>query len=59
MIRVGRTIYQKNGPRVDPSFDGFTNIIVLLKNTSEWGPLSPFELKDEKGRIMENVWHHI
>ncbi len=56
MIRVGRTIYQKNGSRIDPTFNGFTNIIVLLKTTSEWGLLSPFELRDEYGRIMENVW---
>lgn len=57
MIRVGRTIYKKGtSQRVDPHYDGFTNVIVLLKNTSEWGPLSPFELKDEQQRIMENVW---
>ena len=56
MIRVGRTEFQKYGPRKDPSFDGFTNVVVLLKNTNEWGSLSPFELRDEKGIIMENRW---
>lgn len=56
MIRVGRTEFQEFGPRKDPTFNGFTNIVVLLKNTTEWGPLSPFELRDEHGRIMENVF---
>jgi len=55
MIRVGRTIYNKSGKRFDPSFDGFTSIVVLMKSHSEWGILGPYHLKDENDRIMENV----
>ncbi len=56
MIRVGRTVYDKKGKRTDPSFEGFTNIVVLMKSHSKWGPLSPYYLKNEKGVIMENYW---
>jgi hypothetical protein len=55
MIRVGRRIYNRNGSYTDPSYDGFTNILVLTKST-EYGSLGPYELKDDKGRIMENIW---
>lgn len=50
MIRVG-TI--KNG-RV-PSYPGYRVIKVLTKS-SPYGELGPYVLKDEKGRIMENIW---
>ena len=55
MIRVGRRIYNRNGSYTDPSYDGFTNIFVLTKST-EYGCLGPYELKDDQGRIMENIW---
>lgn len=55
MIRVGRCTYDSNGKRHDPSFEGFTNILVLTK-CSEYASLSPYCLKDEKGRIMENLF---
>lgn len=29
---------------------------MLTKGTSRWGVLGPYELKDEEGRIMENIW---
>lgn len=54
-VRVGRTIYTKGG-RKDPVFQGFTNIIVLMKSHSQWGVISPYDLKDEKERFMENIW---
>jgi len=54
-VRVGRCIYQKDGKRIDPSFGGFTSIVVLTKS-SAYGPLGPYVLKDDKGRIVENVW---
>ena len=54
-IRVGRCTYDKAGARTDPSFPGFTPIIVLTKS-SAYGALGPYELKDEKGEIMENHW---
>ena len=55
-IRVGRRKYARGG-YTDPSFPGFTPIICLTKSTA-YGSLSPYVIKDEKGRIMENVWHN-
>ncbi len=53
-IRVGRCIYS-SGKRTDPSYPEFTPIIVLTKS-SKYGSLSPYELKNEQGMIMENIW---
>lgn len=53
-IRVGRRIYTQNG-FIDPSYENFTPILVLTKS-SAYGSLSPYELYDEKGRIMENIY---
>lgn len=55
MLRVGRCKYN-HGQRTDPSFEGFTSIVVLTRSTNEWGVIGPYCLKDEKGRIMENSW---
>ena len=55
MLRVGKCHYRTDGITY-PSFPNFTNIIVLTKGHSKWYPLSPYFLKDSKGRIMENVW---
>ena len=54
MIRVGRSTYD-NGKRIDPSFEGFTPILVLTKS-SEYGSIGPYCLQDDKGRIMENIY---
>lgn len=54
-IRVGRRIYDRNGKYVDPTFPGFTQILVLTKSTA-YGSLGPYELFDEHGRNMENIW---
>ena len=54
-IRVGRCTYPRNGGRNDPSYPGFTPIVVLTKS-SKYGSLSPYVLKDAEGRIMENLW---
>ena len=56
MIRVGRCTYE-NGKRVDPTYDGFKNIIVMTKS-SAYGSLSPYELRDSRGRNMENLWQY-
>ncbi len=56
MIRVGRCIYDRRGGRDDPYYPNFRTIVVLTKGTNRWGALGPYELKDERGRIMENVW---
>lgn len=54
MIRVGRCVY-KNGKRTDPSYPDFTPIICLTKSTA-YGSLGPYVLKDNKRRIMENIY---
>lgn len=54
-IRVGRCTYSPSGARIDPSYPGFTNILVLTKS-SAYGDLGPYVLKDKHGRIMENIW---
>lgn len=54
-VRVGRCTYDGSGKRTDPSFPGFTSILVLTKS-SAYGELGPYVLKDRKGRIIENVW---
>lgn len=56
MIRVGKCIYAKNGMPIYPSFQNFTSIIVMMKSHSKYHFMSPYELTDEKGRIMENCW---
>ena len=55
MIRVGRRIF-KNGKWIDPSFPGFTPVLVLMKSHSKWGELGPYLLKNDKNQIMENIW---
>lgn len=52
MIRVGRRIGNTN-----PEYDGFEQIIVVMKShCQKWYPLSPYDLRDENGHIMENIW---
>lgn len=55
LVRVGRCRYP-NGKIQYPSYDGFEPIIVMMRSHSEYYPLSPYFLKDHKGRIMENIW---
>jgi hypothetical protein len=54
-VRVGRRVYDRNGKYTDPSFPGFTPIVVMTKSTA-YGDLGPYVLKDQKGRIVENLW---
>jgi len=54
MIRVGRRVYS-NGSWADPSYEGYTPVVVMTAS-SEYGSLSPYQLKDSKGRLMENIW---
>jgi len=53
-IKVGRIIYS-NGKPVHPSYEGYTPIVVLTKS-SPYGELGPYVLKDDEGKIMENIW---
>lgn len=52
-VRVGTRLYN-GGKYYDPSYPGFTPIIVLTKS-SKYGSLGPYVLRDEKGRIFENI----
>ena len=54
-VRVGRCIYDNTLTRNDPTFPGFTNIVVLKECHSEWGVLGPISLKDSNGRIFINI----
>jgi len=54
MIRVGRCTFD-GGKRVDPSFDGFEPIVVMTQS-SKYGAIGPYCLKNDKGQIMENIW---
>tara|TARA_R110002072_G_scaffold45565_6_gene126961 strand:+ start:16187 stop:16951 length:765 start_codon:yes stop_codon:yes gene_type:complete len=52
-VRVSRMV-GKQKPK-DMKIDGYTNIVCLTKST-KYGSLSPYELKDEYGRCIENLW---
>lgn len=53
-LRVGRVIYS-GWKKILPAIEGWTTILVLSIGSEYWD-LSPFFLKDEQGRLMENVW---
>lgn len=55
-IRVGRITYSGAGdPGLYPSYPGFSPIVVLTRS-SAYGSLGPYLLRDDRGRIMENLW---
>ena len=57
-VAVGRRIYSYTAGRssyTDPKIEGFTTILCLTKSTV-YGCLSPYELRDERGFILENAW---
>ncbi len=56
MIRIGRCKYDKTGKRIDPTYPGFTPIIVLMKSHSKYGVMGPYLLVNKTGQIMENIW---
>lgn len=56
-IKVGRCM-RVNGKMQMPRFQGYESIIIITKSYSRWADLSPYELRDEKGRIMENLWQY-
>ncbi len=57
-IRVGRITHtRETGKKQFAVTDGYTNIVVTSHNTTKLGhTLSPYVLKDSKGRLMENLW---
>lgn len=55
MLKVGRYNWSRYGDCKQPQLPGYTTVIVMTK-TSAYGSLGPYVLKDDKGRIMENIW---
>lgn len=55
MIRVGRIEYDKNYKQIIPKYDNFKTIIVMTQS-SAYGSLGPYCLKNEKGQLMENIY---
>ena len=53
MIRIGTIKYNK-GKKIFPKCEGFKRIEVMTASTA-YGPIGPYCLKDEDGRIMENI----
>jgi len=56
MIRVGRILYDDKKRPIYPKYQGFTQIIVMMYSHSNYYPVSPYYLKDNNERIMENIW---
>lgn len=54
-VRVGTIRYSKDGSKILPSYPNFEPIEVMTAST-KYGSLGPYQLKTEKGYIMENVW---
>ena len=54
-IRIGRRIYA-NGSWVDPTYPGYEPIVVMTSGYGKYSALSPYNLTDENGCIMENIW---
>lgn len=54
-VRVGRRKYNRDGTYTDPKYEGYKSIICMTK-CSEYGSLSPYELKNENNQILENIW---
>eukprot|EP01124_Arcella_intermedia_P008455 TRINITY_DN1532_c0_g1_i1.p1 TRINITY_DN1532_c0_g1~~TRINITY_DN1532_c0_g1_i1.p1 ORF type:complete len:286 (-),score=78.59 TRINITY_DN1532_c0_g1_i1:44-901(-) len=52
-VRVGRSVSTQ--PKDYPSFGTYTQIVCLTKSTP-YGDIGPYVIKDEKGRLMENLW---
>ena len=52
MIRVARYIYNKP----EPKYDNYEPIAVISMSNTKWRLLSPFFLKDGKGRLFENIY---
>lgn len=54
-LRVGKS-KSYNGKVIIPKYPGFTPIVVLTKDSSSYGELSPYHLTNEQGQILENCW---
>ena len=56
MIYVGRCTHGKKKTVNYPEVNNCTQIIVMHYDNSRYYALSPYVLKDDKGRFMENAW---
>ena len=57
-ISVGCRVYARDGSFKDPSLAGHIPVVVMMKSHGKYYKLSPYELKDEQGRILENTWQN-
>lgn len=55
MIRVGTIKYDRGKKVFPPIPPGYKRIEVMTPST-QYGSIGPYALRDEKGRIMENIW---
>jgi hypothetical protein len=58
-IKVGKRTYRGNQITESPVPPGYKKIIVMIKDDitkNEFGGLSPYNIKDDKGVIIENKW---
>ena len=51
-VRVAKYFPGKN----QPIMKGFRNVLIHVSNQGLGGPLSPFQLKNEYGQLLENIW---
>ena len=54
-LRVGRSKYI-NSKVIYPKYPDFTPVVVLTMTSSPYGELGPYDLRNEQGQIIENVW---
>lgn len=54
-LRVGKS-KSYNGKVIISQYSGFTPIIVMTKSSSAYGELGPYDLRNEQGQIIENIW---
>lgn len=50
-VRVGRSKFRQT-----TSYPNFTNIPVLTYNFGKYAAIGPYELKNNRGQILENIW---
>ncbi|MBL4898408.1 MAG: hypothetical protein JKX76_02045 [Colwellia sp.] len=55
IIRVGTRLYGRNGTTTNPSYEGFRPILCLTQS-SPYGSLGPYCLKNDNSHIFENTW---
>lgn len=55
-VYVGRIVDGPGGLPKQPSKDGYTPVVVMMKSYKKYYPLSPYALTNEQDHIMENIW---